>query len=144
MCVGWLGRAIVIAAVAVVSACGNAAAVPSISPTVSPTTRVPTQTEGTVPNELRGAWKTTLATTNESITLTLTDRTYSIKRGLTTGTGNLTLRGSDVIFSASPLCDGEGVYRWSVQSGSLRFVAVSPDPCGGRVEVLQDQTYQRG
>ena len=136
--------AAVTAAVALGSACGSAAGVPSVSPTVSPTTRVPTQTEGTVPSELRGAWRTTLTTTNESITLTLTDRTYSIKRGLTTGTGNLTLRGTDIVFSTSPLCDGEGVYRWSYQSGSLRFVAASPDPCGGRVEVLQDQTYQRG
>ena len=76
--------------------------------------------------------------------LTLTDRAYSIKRGLTTGNGNVTVRGSDIVFSASPLCDGEGAYRWSFQSGSLRFVAVSPDPCGGHVEILQDQTYQRG
>jgi len=49
--------------------------------------------------------------------LTLTDRAYSIKRGLTTGNGNVTVRGSDIVFSASPLCDGEGAYRWSFQSG---------------------------
>lgn len=52
------------------------------------------------------------------------------------------LTGADIRFFGGSVCNGNGVYRWSLQGGSLRFTTVSED-CPGRAEVLKDQTYQR-
>lgn len=134
-------RSALLLVILVVGACSAGATAPA--PSASRSSVLAAPTDGTVPSDLRAEWTTNLTSTNEIVTLTLTDRTYSIKRGSNTGRGQAAVRGNEIAFSGSPLCDGVGTYRWSLNAGVLRFVAASPDPCSGRTEVIEGQTYRR-
>ena len=52
------------------------------------------------------------------------------------------MTGAEIRFFGSTVCNGNGVYRWSLQGSSLRFTTVAGD-CPGRAEALKDQAYQR-
>ena len=57
--------------------------------------------------------------------------------------GAIAVHGDQIEFSQSSLCFGTGTYRWSLKGGSLLFTEVGSDPCGGRSEVVDGQTYKR-
>lgn len=86
--------------VGVIGACSaGATTAPTASASRSLVLAAPT--EGTVPSDLRGDWATNLTSSNEAVTLTLTDRTYSIKRGSNTGRGQAAVRGNEIAFQVA-------------------------------------------
>ena len=121
-------------------ACGvPAASTATQSPVPIPAS--PTPGLDPVPLELRAAWTTRLG--DETMTLTLFERSYAVRRGPNRTTGGLGTRDGEIRFLASTACNGTGTYRWSLQGNSLRFSPVSPDECPGRFEIMDNTTYQR-
>ena len=64
------------------------------------------------------------------------------------GGGNVVVNGTELdLFNgatcAMPLPGGIGRYSWTLTSGSVHVVALAPDPCPGRAEVLADATLKR-
>lgn len=102
----------------------------------------PSPSQGTVPPELQGRWVTMLVATNEQVTLMLTDSRYQIDRGVDSVTGAAAVNGAQIQFSVSSACVGTGIYQWSLNGGSLLFTKNS-DPCPGRAEAVDHQTYRR-
>jgi hypothetical protein len=113
--------------------------VPSIAATAS---RLPEPSlVDAAPAELVGSWRTKLDSGDE-LTLTLSDKSYRLRRGPSSGSGRIAVRGDEIEFSGSNLCEGTGTYRWSIDGDRLTFTAFGPaDPCGGRV--LDGQVYVR-
>jgi hypothetical protein len=96
----------------------------------------------TAPAELVGSWVTKLDS-GDKLTLTLSDKSYRLTRGPNSGSGRISVRGDEIEFSGSNLCDGTGTYHWSISGNSLTFKAFGPaDPCGG-TRVLDGQVYVR-
>jgi hypothetical protein len=131
-------------------ATASAPASPSKSPTASAlatprasdTPRAPTPTPpDPAPAELIGSWEMMLGT--EQVTLTLAEHGYRIKRGLDNGSGRLAVRGDEIDFSKSTVCDLTGMYRWSLTGEALKFSPIGVDPCPGRRKLLEDKTYTR-
>jgi hypothetical protein len=91
---------------------------------------------------LFGTWRTTISE-GDNVTLRLRDGGYSIARGPAGGTGQMKVADGEAEFFGSNLCDGTGVYRWSIQDEALTFVSVDPDECPGRSEVLDGKTYRK-
>lgn len=94
------------------------------------------------PAELLGKWRTTLDNGDE-LALTLSGKSYRLAKGPDTGNGRIAVRGDEIEFFGSSLCDGTGTYQWSIDGDRLTFTAFGPaDPCsGGRV--LDGQIYVR-
>jgi hypothetical protein len=119
--------------------------------TTSPT--APTQTTpgppvsgDLAPSALQGTWMTILKDgTNQRVTLALNERSYRITRGADAAAGAIVVRGDQIEFSGSNVCNGAGVYRWSLNGNSVQFVGtpVASDPCAGRAEVLDGYTYTK-
>lgn len=135
-----VARHLLILLFAILSACASTA--PAASSTRPTSTSSPTPAPDAVPPELRGVWQTRLVPSGERTELALTERGYTVARGPNAASGSVVLTGADIRFFGGSVCNGNGVYRWSLQGGSLRFTTVSED-CPGRAEVLKDQTYQR-
>ena len=99
----------------------------------------PTLPAGAAPDELRGDWRTT---NGDQVVLTLQRTAYIIHRGGNVGRGNIQVARDQIVFSGSDLCEGSGTYIWAISDGVLTFTPDGDDPCGGRVEVLVDRTYE--
>lgn len=94
------------------------------------------------PSELQGTWLTVLRDgSNQTVALSLGERTYGIRRGPNSATGQIGVRGAEIDFFGSNLCTGTGTYRWVLSGNSLRFAG--SDVCGGRIEVLDGYTYTK-
>jgi hypothetical protein len=92
------------------------------------------------PPDLLGTWRTTLG--GQRVTLTLReDGTYSIHRGVSQGTGEMTVDGDRIDFFNGSLCEGTGEYRWTIDGDSLRFSSLT-EPCPGRAEALLNVRYE--
>jgi hypothetical protein len=78
------------------------------------------------------------------VELRLHENLYGITRGAGGATGKIAVAGDQITFYASTICDGTGLYSWSISEGKLTFVSVEPDPCGGRAEVLDGISYTAG
>jgi hypothetical protein len=112
------------------------------APLVSNSPNVPTPTlPDPAPAELIGAWKMTLGT--EPVTLTLGEHFYRIRRAGDDVSGRVAVRGDQIEFSKSTVCDGIGTYQWSLKADALHFKPIGVDPCAGRAKVLDDKTYSR-
>jgi hypothetical protein len=108
------------------------------------TTARPTTTlaPDAAPPELAGSWNTEIA--GVPVTLRLNSTSYSIRRGDAMGSGSISVTGDQIAFSRSDLCEGTGVYSWTVEANTLTFVQEDPpDPCTGRSSVLIDIAYSR-
>ena len=79
----------------------------------------------------------------EQVSLTLAEHRYRIKRGGDDVSGRLAVRGDEIDFSKSTVCDLTGTYRWSLKGEALKFSPIGVDPCAGRRKVLEDKTYTR-
>lgn len=134
--------------------CAGNTSNPTPEPTTGPSTAVTasgqttepslvaTAPAATAPAELVGSWSTTLDS-GDKLTLTLSDTSYRLTRGPNSGSGRISVRGEEIEFSGSNLCDGAGTYHWSIDGDSLLFTSFGPaDPCGG-VRVLDGQVYLR-
>jgi hypothetical protein len=108
----------------------------------SPTAQVTTPTPDPATAVLFGEWHTEISA-DDKVTLTLRDGRYAIRRGPAAGTGSLSATASEAVFANSNLCDGDGVYTWSIEDGALTFTSATSDPCGGRSEVLDGKTYTK-
>ncbi len=97
----------------------------------------------TAPPELAGEWHTAISDADR-VTLTLTGNAYHIQRGPNSGNGGFAVRGDEIRFVRSTICNGIGVYRWSVDGGSLLFTSIQPDACPGRADAIDGRTYTRG
>lgn len=141
-------------ALLLISGCAGSTASPTPEPVTGPSAAVtaagqttapslePTSPDTTAPAELVGSWVTQLDS-GDKLTLTLTDKSYRLTRGPNSGSGRISVRGGEIEFSLSNLCDGTGTYRWSINGDSLTFTAFGPaDPCGG-TRVLDGQVYVR-
>lgn len=121
-----------------VAGCGGSSA------TAPTATRSPATAQDPAPLELQAAWVTALGGTGEQVRLTLSGTGYVIVRGPNRASGAIAVRGDRIEFSQSTLCSGTGAYRWSLQGDSLLFTTLESEPCPGRGEVLNGQTYNRG
>lgn len=110
---------------------------PSPSPSPSPTVNF---LEPTVPAELAGTWQRSVGGERVDLSLHIG---YTIQRGGGRGSGRVTVDGNRIEFYASNLCDGTGVYTWSVEGDNLTFTMVGTDPCSGRSEVLVPGSFRR-
>jgi hypothetical protein len=99
-------------------------------------------TTATVENELLGDWETSISA-GDDVTLTIRATRYGIRRGGASGSGAIRVGDGEIEFYGSDLCDGTGVYAWSLDGDSLTFEETGEDPCTGRSEVLAGITYTR-
>ena len=121
--------------------CSSAGTVSPPSPTV--TSPSPTIVDP-APRELQAVWVTFLNDgTGQQVTLTLSEKGYHVTRGANQVGGVIAVHGDQIEFSQSSVCDGTGIYRWSLKGNSLLFTKVTEDPCPGRAEVLDGQTYSK-
>ena len=120
---------------------------PSPSPTPAPS---PTPPALPAPPELVGTWRTVIEvrsgaqTLSPDVELRLQETRYGITRGAGAHPGKISVGGDRITFYASDICDGTGIYRWSLADGKLTFRSVEPDPCGGRADVLDGISYTSG
>ena len=141
-------------ALLLISGCAGSTSSPTPEPTAGPSTAATavaqssepspaaTASAATAPAELVGSWSTTLDG-GDKLTLTLSDKSYRLTRGPNSGSGRIAVRGDEIEFSGSNLCDGTGTYHWSIDGDDLTFTAFGPaDPCGG-TRVLDGQVYVR-
>lgn len=126
------------------SACGAAqSAAPSPTATSEPRA-IPSPTvnflEPTVPHELAGTWRRSVAGVTVDLSLQVG---YAIQRGAGRGSGRVTVDGDRIEFFASSLCEGTGTYTWLVEDDTLTLTMVGTDPCTGRSEVLVPGSFKR-
>jgi len=80
----------------------------------------------------------------EKVTLDLTEGSYRVHRGPEVVGGRIAVRGDEIDFSHSTVCEAAGTYRWTLDAGALTFTSIQRDPCGrGRTKVLDGQTYTK-
>ena len=77
----------------------------------------------------------------EQVTLDLAEHSYRVHRGPDVVGGRIAVRGDEIDFSHSTVCEGTGTYRWTLAASSLMFTPIQRDACPRRAEVLDDQTY---
>lgn len=97
--------------------------------------------EGAAPAELAGTWRRIVF--DEEARLTLDGNGYNITRAGNIGSGSIEVIGDEIRFFNSTICDGEGVYTWTIEDERLRLTEVVEDPCTGRSEVFLRGTLGR-
>ena len=113
---------------------------PAATPQASNSPKAPSPTPpDPAPPELIGSWQMMLGT--EQVTLDLAEHSYRVHRGPDVVGGRIAVRGDEIEFSHSTLCEGTGTYRWTLAASSLMFTPIQRDACPRRAEVLDDQTY---
>ena len=95
---------------------GEADATPSASATPAQSS---TPTLDTAVTALFGQWRTAISA-GDNVTLSLREGVYAIGRGAATGRGRMKVSAREAEFSGSDLCDGIGIYRWSLQETPSR------------------------
>jgi hypothetical protein len=136
--------------------CANAGSVTSTTTTEQPTTiaevtitAVPTTTmaPGSAPPEMTGQWRTDLNTGDlqfDRVSVSFDGTGYSVSRGPNSAGGKILVEGDRITFSNASVCDGIGVYQWSVDGGTLTLTMLDPpDPCSGRSEIFDGVVYSR-
>ena len=133
------------------SACSGQAAPPSTGVSPSPVslsspaaiaTSKPTASPRTpAPAELQGKWRTVINDADKPV-LTITDFKYTIER-LGLGTGSIEVQGDQIRFFGSNLCSGDGIYRWSIDNGTLTLAPVGADPCANRADAIRSRPFTR-
>lgn len=114
---------------------------PVATPKASKSPRAPSPTPpDPAPAELIGSWQMMLGT--EKVTLDLAEHTYRVHRGPELVGGRIAVRGDEIDFSHSTVCEATGTYRWTLEAGALKFTSIQRDPCG-RAKVLDGQTYTK-
>ena len=78
----------------------------------------------------------------EKVTLDLAEHTYRVHRGPELVGGRIAVRGDEIDFSHSNVCEATGTYRWTLEAGALTFTSIQRDLCG-RAKVLDGQTYTK-
>lgn len=111
---------------------------PSPALTATPTSNPTLETS--VPPELAGTWRRSVA--GETVDLSL-QIGYSIQRGFGRGSGRVAVDGDRIEFFASDRCEGAGDYTWTVEGDVLTLTMVGTDPCSGRSEVLIPGSFRR-
>lgn len=79
----------------------------------------------------------------EKVTLDLTEGSYRVHRGPEVVGGRIAVRGDEIDFSHSTVCEATGTYRWTLEAGALTFTSIQRDPCSGRAKVLDGKTYTK-
>jgi hypothetical protein len=144
-------------AATVLSACGGSES-PETTAGAGPTTSE-NQTGSTTarqtipgdpaPTELQGTWR--LVSGSEELgptRLVIADRLSSASRGGAAAQSEIVVNGDEIVFFNSSACglmlpEGVGRYRWRVSGKMLHLEPIGKDPCGGRVTILADATYER-
>ena len=124
---------------------------PVATPKASNPTKAPSPTPpNSAPPELLGSWELMLVgaqdedpSATEQVTLDIAEHSYRVHRGPILVGGKITVRGDEIEFSHSTLCEGRGTYRWTLAPGSLTFTPIQEDECHGRAEYLDDQTFTK-
>lgn len=131
---GMLGLAAIVLVSA--SACNAAAPAATAAPASSDKAAVPSASAAPagVPAELAGGVDDTLVSGDqEAVTLTLTERSYVIRRGPNRVPGSAAGSNGEIRFFGSAICEGTGTYRWSIDAwhAALRpRVGSLPGPIG--------------
>jgi hypothetical protein len=133
------------------TACSGQAAVPTGQVTPTPATLEtagPTATAKPTappripaPADLQGRWRTVINESDKPV-LTITDFKYTIER-LGIGTGSIEVNGEQIRFFGSNLCSGDGIYRWSIEGGTLTLAPVGADPCANRADAIRNRPFTR-
>lgn len=79
----------------------------------------------------------------EKVTLDLTEGSYRVHRGPEVVGGRIAVRGEEIDFSHSTVCEATGTYRWTLEARALTFTSTQRDPCSGRAKVLDGQTFTK-
>jgi hypothetical protein len=122
-------------------------AVPSAAETTgapvpsAPASATPSDAAGAAPDELAGTWRRVVF--GEEALLTLDGNGYNITRAGNIGSGAIEVIDDQIRFDGSSLCDGEGIYTWTIEDERLRLTEVQEDPCTGRSEVFLRGTLGR-
>ncbi|HTK45713.1 MAG TPA: hypothetical protein VL749_10215 [Patescibacteria group bacterium] len=116
---------------------------PEVVATVAPTgTAKPTAPRRLpAPTELQGRWRTVINDADKPV-LTITDFKYTIER-LGIGTGAIEVDGDQIRFFGSNLCSGDGIYRWSIENGTLTLAPVGTDACTNRADAIRNRPFSR-
>ncbi len=144
----WIGAALSFGFLMCLTGCGgdddreSDNDVPAVTSSANSTV-APTSAPGeSAAADLYGSWLTELAD-GSNLRLTLQEGTYRASSPGGTGFGQIAVRGDEIEFLDSNYCPGErGLYRWSVEDGTLSFTPLGQDPCG-RVDFLVGTTYER-
>jgi hypothetical protein len=123
-----------------VSVVASPVATPKANKSPRPPSPTPTPPDP-APAELIGSWQMMLGT--EKVTLDLAEHTYRVRRGPESVGGGIAVRGDEIDFSHSNVCEATGTHRWTVEAGALTFTSIQRDPCSGRAKVLDGQTYTK-
>lgn len=122
-------------------------AVPSAAETTeppvpsAPASATASDAAGAAPDDLAGTWRRVVF--GEEALLTLDGNGYNITRAGNIGSGAIEVIGDQIRFYGSSLCDGEGIYAWTIEDERLRLTEVQEDPCTGRSEVFLRGTLGR-
>jgi len=117
------------------------------APTEQPTA-VPAPTpEFPAPAELQGTWEA-VSDSGSDLVLVIRETGYRLTQssaaiGSQSATGRVEVDGDEIVFSNATACTGDGRYRWSIESGVLRFEPIGEDACPGRTGSMADTEYSR-
>jgi hypothetical protein len=131
----------------VLAACGGSSSTAGETTAPAPTTAqsgVPPG--GPAPPELQGTWKLVSDSAEKGLLFVISEEHYRVPTHF--AHGDLAVEGNEIAFFNAAICgltlpDGVGHYRWAVKGESLRFEPIGEDPCGGRGDILGNETYKR-
>jgi hypothetical protein len=131
----------------VVTGCGggsSAAGEATVSMPKSTKSGIPSG--GPAPPELQGTWKLVSDSSEEGLLFVISEEHYRVPTHF--AHGDVAVEGNEIAFFNAAICgltlpDGVGRYRWAVKGKSLRFEPLGEDPCGGRGDILANETYER-
>lgn len=80
--------------------------------------------------------------------MVISERRAYVSRGGVAAQGDIVVNGDEIAFFNSAVCglmlpEGVGRYRWRVRDKMLHLKPIGKDPCGGRITVFADATYER-
>ena len=128
-------------------ACGGGPSTSGETTAPAPTTtRSGVPPGGPAPPELQGTWKLVSHTAEKGLLFVISEEHYRVPTRF--AHGDLAVEENEIAFFNAAICgltlpDGVGHYRWAVKGESLRFEPIGEDPCGGRGDILANQTYKR-
>ena len=102
---------------------------------------------GPLPAQLQGDWFLVGSESSTNQHLILTATTYMTRQTNGDAHGEVVVNGEEIDFFNGDVCGlplpgGVGRYRFTLTSGTLRLMPITPDPCG-RTSILSNFNYRK-